>query len=112
MDVVDGYYQLDIPIKKFPDLPNNRLLAEKRLMYLRRRMDKDAEFAARYFSGMQSYLDDGYAEQVDDDTEGPHGMTWYIPHHAVFSPKKPEKLRIVLRTVTCRLIKQFIRVQN
>ena len=22
-------------------------------------------------------------------------MTWYIPHHAVFSPKKPDKLRIV-----------------
>ena len=96
VDVVDGHYQLDIPFKKAnPMLPNNKIVAERRLKYLRRRMDKDADFAARYKAGMQAYLDDGYAEAVPDDDTEVEGMTWYIPHHAVFSPKKPDKLRIV-----------------
>ena len=76
-------------------LPNNKIVAERRLKYLRRRMDKDADFASRYKAGMQGYLDDGYAEAVPDDQIEVEGITWYIPHHAVFSPKKPDKLRIV-----------------
>ena len=64
-------------------------------MYLRRRMDKDAEIAARNHSGMRSYFDDGYIEQVDDDAKSSHGMTWCKPHHVFFNPKKP-KLSFVL----------------
>ena len=26
----------------------------------------------------------------------PLGKTWYIPHHGVFSPNKPGKIRVVL----------------
>ena len=44
--------------------------------------------------GIQDYIDDGYAEKASESTTTA-GMTWYIPHHAVFSPKKPDKLRIV-----------------
>ena len=66
----------------------------KRLQYLHARMVKDKQFGERYRENMQVYIDAGYAERAPDDT-GVEGMTWYIPHHAVFSAKKPGKLRIV-----------------
>ena len=68
VDIMDGNYQLDIPFKKAnPMLPNNKIVAERRLTYLPRRTDKDVDFAAGYKAGMQGYLDDGYAEAVPDD---------------------------------------------
>ena len=93
--VVQGHYQLDIPFKKEkPDLPDNREMAVKRLQHLRKRMKIDAGFGERYAAGIQDYITQGYAEKVDPDTGAP-GMIWYIPHHAVVTPKKPDKLRIV-----------------
>ena len=35
----------------------------------------------------------GYAETVTDQSSDK--MCWYIPHHPVHNPKKPDKLRIV-----------------
>jgi len=37
-----------------------------------------------------------YAEQVPkEEIELPDKRIWYIPHHPVLNPKKPDKLRIV-----------------
>ena len=92
---VDGHYELDIPFNKVPpDLPNNKVMAERRLEFLRRKMVKNPEFATRYKTGMQGYIDEGYAEKGDNE-KGPKGMVWYIPHHVVFNVNKPDKLRIV-----------------
>ena len=92
--VVDGQYMLDIPFKQVPPmLPNNKKMAERRLEFLQRKMTNNAEFGKRYRAGIQEYINDGYAEKVED--EGPIGGTWYIPHHAVVSAKKPDKFRIV-----------------
>ncbi|KAK4300422.1 hypothetical protein Pmani_027386 [Petrolisthes manimaculis] len=41
-------------------------------------------------------LSKGYAERVENSQiEGTPGKIWYIPHHNVFNPKKPDKCRIV-----------------
>ena len=95
IQVVDGHYMLEIPFKQLPPaLPDNKVMAMKRLQYLHARMVKDQQFGQRYRENMQAYIDAGYAEKAPDNT-GVKGLTWYIPHHAVFSAKKPGKLRIV-----------------
>lgn len=45
---------------------------------------------------MQELLDLGYAEPVTAaDVNRADGGVWYLPHHPVVHPQKPEKLRIV-----------------
>lgn len=39
---------------------------------------------------MKEVIGGGDAEEVYD--EGRHGEKWYIPHHGVYHPKKPDKL--------------------
>ena len=34
----------------------------------------------------------GYARRMDDS---PAERTWYIPHHDVYNPRKPRKIRVV-----------------
>ncbi|XP_053395546.1 uncharacterized protein LOC128555836 [Mercenaria mercenaria] len=41
-------------------------------------------------------INKGYAERVPDSCIEPIGSrVWYIPHHGVFHPEKPEKIRVV-----------------
>ncbi len=42
---------------------------------------------------MSDIIKRGDAEETDDN--GPPGETWYIPHHGIYHPKKPERLRVV-----------------
>lgn len=42
---------------------------------------------------MDGVIGKGDAEEVKND--GVEGEKWYIPHHGVFHPRKPEKLRVV-----------------
>ena len=45
---------------------------------------------------MQKLLHNGYAEEVpNQELSRCDGKVFYLPHHAVFHPQKPEKLRIV-----------------
>ena len=38
----------------------------------------------------------GYAQRVPNDRlEGSSGKVWYLPHHLVYHPKKPQKIRVV-----------------
>lgn len=90
-----GHYSLDIPFRKQPPgLVYNRQLAEKRLQGLKKKLLRDQDLHMNYCKEMQSLIDKGYAERVQDCT-APQGQTWFLPHHAVFNEKKPGKLRIV-----------------
>lgn len=37
----------------------------------------------------------GYARKVDSQDPGPLQTHWYLPHHPVFQPQKPDKVRVV-----------------
>ncbi|KRZ75594.1 hypothetical protein T10_12369 [Trichinella papuae] len=76
-------------------LPNNFEMAKRRLRSLRHRLAQDPEKEREYADVIQSYLDQGWAEDVPDES-GPIGMTWYLPHHAVYQggPRKA-KCRVV-----------------
>ena len=90
--LVDGHYVMGMPWRlEEPYLPNNRLLALSRLRNLQRKFDRDADYCVRYKAVIQDYIDKGYACQVPPE----ESVRWYLPHHGVIKPHKPEKLRVV-----------------
>ena len=42
---------------------------------------------------MEDMIGNGYAEKCK--MEGKEGRCWYLPHHGVFHPQKPGKIRVV-----------------
>ena len=92
----DGHYTLPIPFKDpHPKFPDDLPMALDRLASLRRKLSKDPALLSQYKDGIQSLLDDGYAERVpDDELCRTDGRVWYLPHHGVVNPSK-EKIRIV-----------------
>ena len=95
--LLDGHYEIAIPWKLHPPgLPNNRPLAEHHLRLLGRRLGKDPELYSRYSAFMSDLLVKGYAKRVPEDRcSRDDGKVWYLPHHSVVHPRKPEKVRVV-----------------
>ena len=70
-------------------LPNNRLLGEKRLKQLKKRFDRNPEFAEQYRAVMNDYVVKGYAVKLSKEEESTtSNRTWYLPHHGVINPNK------------------------
>ena len=94
---VDGRYEIAIPFKNEPvNMPDNRVAAELRLRALSRRFSHDTELKERYSANMEDLFSKRYASKVpDSELIRSDGKVWYLPHHAVINPKKPEKVRIV-----------------
>lgn len=88
-----GHYEMPLPFKERPNMPDNRQEAEVRLNQLKRKLERDERYRADYVNYMDDIIKRGDAEEVKD--EGLPGETWYIPHHGIYHPKKPEKLRVV-----------------
>ena len=88
-------YELPLPLENpaTTKLPNNRYLAEKKLLSLKKRFPKDPDFFSDYKRFVEELIDEGYASQ--SSKAGPEGGTWYIPHHGVYHPSKPGKVRVV-----------------
>ena len=95
--LVDGHYQIAIPWKyHHPDLPNNKPLAEHRLNLLRKKLLKDPELYSRYSAFMTDLFDKGYAKKLTENLrDRNHRKIWYLPHHSVVHPQKPDKVRVV-----------------
>ena len=78
------------------NMPDNRIAAELRLQGLSRRFDRDTLLRDRYAANMEDMFSKKYASKVpDEELMRSDGKVWYLPHHAVVNPKKPEKVRIV-----------------
>ena len=46
---------------------------------------------------MKDMIDKGQAEKVpDNELHLDNGRVWYIPHHGVYHPQKPDKIRVVV----------------
>ncbi|XP_064647481.1 uncharacterized protein LOC135500165 [Lineus longissimus] len=96
-DKVNGHYQLPIPFKYSPPhMSNNYSMAVHRLNHLGRKFTRTPDLHQRYKAEIATLLGKGYAEEVTlEEMNRKDGMVWYLPHHPVINPKKPEKLRIV-----------------
>ncbi|XP_038069094.1 uncharacterized protein LOC119738319 [Patiria miniata] len=93
----DGYYEMPLPFRESsPDLPNNKSLALHRLNYLKCRFRKNPRFYDDYNSFVGDIIQKGHAERVPvGDCSSNKAGVWYIPHHGIYHPKKPGKIRVV-----------------
>lgn len=88
-----GHYEMPLPFKKRPYLPSNKQLATARLNHLKGKLLRNPTYKEQYIKFMDEVIERGDAQEVEDN--GQEGETWYIPHHGVYHPKKPDKLRVV-----------------
>lgn len=92
----NGHYKLGLPWRdRDIILPNNKPMALKRFEHLKRKLQKNEELYALYKSTMEGYIKEGYAERVPEAGLKEERRVWYLPHHPVINPKKPNKVRIV-----------------
>ena len=93
----DGHYELPLPLKDDNvKLANNKMLAQQRLNKLKVKLEKDNQHRSDYKMFIDDMITKGYAEVVPTrDLVRNDGKVWYIPHHGVYHPKKPNKLRVV-----------------
>lgn len=92
----DGHYEIALPWRTFPpDLPNNRIAAERRLDSLKTKLTKNPQLHEKYSAFMTDLEQKGYSQKVPDEKKGESFPAWYLPHHAVTHPQKPEKVRSV-----------------
>ena len=92
----DGKYEVGLLWRNDnPELPNNRVQAEKRLQQLKRRFQRSPEFAAQYKTVMNDYIDKGYAVKLsEEEAARTSSLTWYLPDHGVINPNK-SNIRVV-----------------
>ena len=68
-------------------------MALKRLKTLKRKFEREPELKERYTEQMEVMIRKDYAEVIDDtDLACRSRKIWYIPHHSVLNPNKPNKL--------------------
>lgn len=92
----DGHFIMPLPQKGNVTLKNNKELAIKRLSALQKRLNRDKHYRDDYKNFMDEMINNGYAEIVpNDELHLDDGRVWYLPHHGVYHPKKPRKIRIV-----------------
>ena len=88
------HFEIQLPLKnRSVKLPNNRNMAEKRLHCLQSRFIRNPEFFADHKGFIKNLLIKEYAKKSTE--KPPDGRTWYIPHHGIYHPNKPGKIRVV-----------------
>ena len=88
----DHHYEMPLPFRRDETkLPSNRKTAETRLHQLKRRFTRDPKYKQDYVSFMNEMIRAGYAERALEENP----KSWYLPHHGVYHPKKPGKIRVV-----------------
>lgn len=91
----DGHYEMPQPFKQDrPNLPNNKACAVQRLKCLERKLKRDQQYCSDYVNFMEDIIARGDAERVPEE-ELSNQPVWYIPHHGVYHPQKPGKIRVV-----------------
>ena len=91
----DGFYQMNLPFIKEPNLPNNKFAVMKGLTYLKHRLLKNQPYYHDYKNFMDTIIVQGDAEEVPTNVLH-NNHIWYIPHHGLYHPRKPEKLELFL----------------
>ena len=91
----DGKYVASLPFKDSTPLPNNRAMAERRALSLKRKLDSDEAYKEAYSEQVEKCFLKGYAEVVPmEQLDRSDGRVNYMAHHGVKHPTK-DKLRVV-----------------
>lgn len=91
----DGHYEMPLPFKgnSPPNLPNNKRLATVRLQCLKKKLKTNKQYYDQYKTFMEETINKGDAEPAPTTFTGE--TEWYLPHHGIYHPRKPDKLRVV-----------------
>ena len=90
-----GHYEIALPWREgCPAIPDNRSMVENRLQHLKKRLAKEPILLETYTAFVEDLLQKGFARRVPQHMNDV-AITWLLPHHPVFHPKKPEKTRVV-----------------
>ena len=78
-------------------LSNNFSSALGQLRSLKRRLDSNQQLKKKYGETIASDLEKGYVSILSKDelAETENKSVWYVPHHPVLNPHKPDKVRRV-----------------
>ena len=92
----DKHYEMPAPFRnENPCFPNNKVAAMTRLKHLEKRFLRDPLYYQLYKTQIDDMVENKFCEKVSEEDIISPGHEWYIPHHGVINPKKPNKLRIV-----------------
>ena len=94
---VNGRYRTGL-LWKEPDFtfPDNKSQALQRLHATERRLNRLPEVAMKYQATIDAYIADGHARKLtSEEATAPNPRRWFLPHHAVMNPNKPDKVRVV-----------------
>ena len=92
----NGRYSVAVPWKEQrPQLPNNRQMAESRLLSTERNLKKKEFVGKEYQKTIETYVEKGYLRKVPE-AEAPPPEIWYLPHFPIVKmSKSTTKVRIV-----------------
>ena len=76
-------------------MPNSYAMAMRCIEGLKKRLKRDSDLHTKYTEQMEAIISKGYAEAVPEDKIVSNKRKWYIRHHPVINPKKPDQVRIV-----------------
>ncbi|KAK3710896.1 hypothetical protein QZH41_016322 [Actinostola sp. cb2023] len=92
----DDHYEIALPWKNDPPcLHDNKSQAERRLQLLKKRLQKDPVVLEKYKDFMDNLLSKNHARKLSSKDLAQTAEAWYLPHHPVFHPQKPGKVRVV-----------------
>lgn len=91
----DGHFEMPLPFKsERPNLPDNKAIAIHRLKCLGKKLKRNKQYYMDYKKFMDEIIALGEAERVPEQDIDKR-PAWYIPHHGVYHPQKPGKIRVV-----------------
>ena len=95
--LVDGRYVVPMLwLNPAVKLLNNISLAQRRWKFLKKRFRSEPVFYAKYKDIVHGYVRDGKARRMSQEEASRTSVkTAYVPHHPVWNPHKPDKMRIV-----------------
>ena len=92
----NGHYEIALPWQNYPpDLHINKIQAERHLQLLKKRLVKQPGLLEKYREFMDSLFVKDYARKIPQERHEILGAYWYLPHHPVYHPQKPDKVRVV-----------------
>ena len=91
----DGHYEMALPLRdRNAPLPNNYPQAMQRAHWLKRKLQRGKDLFNDYKGFMADIIAKGYARKVPADLQKSSNVKWYIPHHGIYHPHKPGKIRV------------------